>query len=337
MKLPPPLSDPFKRDRPSIALDLKSPNGIALIKSLLNHSDVLVDPFRPGVLESIGLDPKDLLHANPRLIIARLTGFRRDGPFAQMAGHDINYLAVSGLLSQFLPSMSAPSFPANVVADFAGGGLICTFGIMAALYNRTRTGKGQVVEANVVDGSAFLGFFSWFLRKRPLRAELLGEDIIGGQCPWYNVYECKDRRYMAVGAIEERYFKVLLKGLGCDQDLLDTRDNPTTWPTLGDMFRKRFLQKTRQEWELVFTGRDACCTPVLSQDELEDQRHEQRPVVGLLGSPNLAIPNSETSGRQVLATGASGESLLEDWTRWIKGKDYKMESGGLVKIEASKL
>ena len=289
------------------------------------------------MIESIGLDSKDLLDANPRLIIARLTGFRRDGPFAQMAGHDINYLAVSGLLSQFLPSMSAPSFPANVVADFAGGGLICAFGILAALYNRTRTGKGQVVEANVVDGSAFLGAFSWFLRKTPLRAELLGEDIIDGQCPWYNIYECKDGRYMAVGAIEERYFKVLLKGLGCDQDLLATRDNPKTWSTLGDTFRKRFRQKTRQEWELIFAGQDACCTPVLSQDELEDQIHEQRPAVGLLGSPNLAIPNSETSSRQVLATGAGGESLLEDWTGWRRGRDYKMKSGGLVKIEASKL
>ena len=254
-----------------------------------------------------------------------------------MAGHDINYLAVSGLLSQFLPSNSPPSFPANVVADFAGGGLICTFGIMAALYNRTRTGKGQVVEANVVDGSAFLGAFSWFLRKTPLRARLLGEDIVDGRCPWYNVYECKDRRYMAVGAIEEKYFKLLLKGLECDQDLLATRDNPTTWPILGEMFRKRFLEKTRQEWELIFTGQDACCTPVLSQDELEDQRHEQRPAVGLLGSPSLAIPNPDPWGHQVFARGAGGESLLEDWTGWRRGRDYKVEGGGLAKIEASKL
>ena len=254
-----------------------------------------------------------------------------------MAGHDINYLAVSGLLSQFLPSNTAPSFPANIIADFAGGGLICTFGIMVALYSRTRTGKGQVVEANVVDGSAFLGLFSWFLRKTPLRAELLGEDIIDGKCPWYNVYECKDRRYMAVGAIEEKYFKLLLKGLEFDQGLLATRDNPTTWPTLGEMFRERFLQKTRQEWELIFTGQDACCTPVLSQDDLEDQRHEQRPAVGFLRPPDFAIPNSKTSSRHVLATGASGESLLKDWTGWRRGRDYKVEGGGLVKIEASKL
>ena len=254
-----------------------------------------------------------------------------------MAGHDINYLSVSGLLSQFLPSNSPPSFPANVVADFASGGLICTLGIMAALYNRTRTGKGQVVEANVVDGSAFLGAFSWFLRKKPLRARLLGEDIVDGRCPWYNVYECKDRRYMAVGAIEEKYFKLLLKGLEYDQDLLATRDNPMTWPTLGEMFRKRFLEKTRQEWELIFTGQDACCTPVLSQDVPEDQRHEQRPAVGLLGSPSLATPKPETWSRQVLATGAGGESLLEDWTGWRRGRDYKVEGGVLVKIEASKL
>lgn len=178
--LPPPTTDPLTRRKPSIALDLKSPCGLTLIRSLLNHCDVLFDSFRPGVLESIGLDPHNLLAANPRLIIARLTGFRRDGPFAEMAGHDINYLAVSGLLSQLRPPNNAASFPANIIADFAGGGLMCTFGIMAALYSRTRTGKGQVVEVNVVDGSAYLGTLSWFLRKIPMGDTLRGEDIIDG-------------------------------------------------------------------------------------------------------------------------------------------------------------
>ena len=325
------------RRKSSIALDLKSLNGRALIKSLLNHADILVDPFRPGVLESIGLDPNDLLAACPRLIIARITGFRRDGPFASMAGHDINYLAVSGILSLFGPSDAPPSFPANILADFAGGGLMCAFGIIAALYSRTRTGKGQVVEANMVDGIAYLGTFSRVLRKTPLGDRPRGENLLDGGCPWYDVYECKGGGYMVVGALEERFFKMLLKGLNIDQGLLTTRDDRTTWPTLRETFRKRFLEKTRQEWERIFAGQDACCTPVFSQDEQEEQRYEQRPAVGLLGSPGLAIPDSDAWNGQNLAPGAAGERLLEDWTGWRRGREYWVEGGGLVKTEASKL
>ena len=214
---------------------------------------------------------------------------------------------------------------------------MCTFGIMAALYSRMRIGKGQVVEANVVDGSAYLGNLSWFLRKSQFGHRLWGENIVDGDCPWYNVYECKDRRFMAVGALEENYFKLLLKKLDIQQDLLAARDDRTTWPALREIFRKRFSEKTRQEWESIFTSQDACCTPVVSQDELEESGYEQRPAVGLLGSPSLATLNSVACSNQSLAAGALGERLLEDWTGWRKGRDYRMECGGLVKIEASKL
>ncbi len=254
-----------------------------------------------------------------------------------MAGHDINYLAVSGLLSQFGPSNGPPSFPANIIADFAGGGLICAFGIMAALYNRTQTGKGQVVEANMVDGSAYLGTFSRFLRQTPLGDRSRGENVLDGGCPWYNVYECKGGEYMAVGALEERFFGVLLKGMDIDQDLLHTRDDRTTWPALRETLRKRFLEKTKQEWENIFAGKDACCTPVLSQDELQEQGYEQRPAVGLLGSPGLTIPDSEVWSSQNLAPGVGGENFLEDWTGWRRGRDYNVQGGGLVKTEAYKL
>lgn len=334
---PSPTPDPLTRHKCSIALDLKSPNGLALLKSLLRHADILTDPFRPGVLESFGLAPNDLLAINPHLIIARLTGFRRDGPFAPMAGHDINYLAVSGLLSLFGPSNAPPTFPANIIADFAGGGLMCAFGILAALYNRTQTGKGQVVEANMVDGSAYLGTFSRFLRKTPLGDMPRGENMLDGGCPWYGVYECKDGQYMAVGALEERFFELLLKDLDVDQRLLTTRDDRTTWPALRKTFRKRFSEKTRPEWERIFAGTDACCTPVLSQDELEEQGYEQRPAVGLLGSPGLSIPVSEAWSSQNLAAGVGGEKLVEGWTGWRRGREYKVEGGGLVKIEVPKL
>lgn len=142
---------------------------------------------------------------------------------------------------------------------------------------------------------------------------------------------------MAVGALEEKFFGELLKGLNIDQHFLNTRNDRTTWPSLRRIFRKRFLEKTRQEWERIFAATDACCTPVLSQDELEDQKYEQRPAVGLMGSPGLAIPDSEAWSSQNLAPGVGGEKVLESWTGWRRGREYKVEDGGLVKTEASKL
>ena len=214
---------------------------------------------------------------------------------------------------------------------------MCAFGILTALLSRAQTGKGQVVEANMVDGSAYLGTFSRFLRKTPLGDRPRGENMLDGGCPWYGVYECKGGGYMAVGALEENFFGQLLKGLNMDQYLLNTWNDRTTWLTLQESFRKRFSEKTRQEWERIFAGKDACCTPVLSQDELEEQGYEQRPAVGLVGSPGLAIPDSEAWSSQNLAPGAGGEKVLENWTGWRRGREYKVEDGGLVKIEASKL
>ena len=214
---------------------------------------------------------------------------------------------------------------------------MCAFGILIALLSRAQTGKGQVVEANMVDGSAYLGTFSRFLRKTPLGDRPRGENVLDGGCPWYDVYECKGGGYMAVGALEENFFGELVKGLTMDQHLLDTRNDRTTWPTLKESFRKSFSEKTRQEWEQVFAGKDACCTPVFSQDELEEHGYEQRPAVGLVGSPGLAIPDSEAWSSQNLAPGAGGEKILEEWTGWRRGREYKVEGGGLVKTEASKL
>lgn len=254
-----------------------------------------------------------------------------------MAGHDINYLAVSGLLSQLGRSDAPPSFPANIIADFAGGGLTCAFGILAALLSRTKTGKGQLVEANMVDGSAYLGTFSRFLTQTPLGNRPRGENVLDGGCPWYEVYECKGQGYMAVGALEDNFFGQLLRGLRFDKKLLTTRNDRTTWPVLRETFRKRFLEKTRQEWERIFAGKDACCTPVLSQAELEEQEYEQRPAVSLTGSPGLPIPQTEAWSSRNLSPGHGGEKMLEDWMGWKRGKEYKVEGGGLVKIEAAKL
>ena len=309
-----------------------------MVKDLLQNADVLLDPYRPGVLETLGLNPKQSLAANPRLIIARLTGFRRDGKYASMAGHDINYLAVAGVLSQLGRKGDPPYAPANILADFAGGGLMCAFGILAALISRANTGKGQVVEANMVDGSAYLGTFMRYGMKTPLWNKPRGENILDGGHPWYEVYECKDGGFMAIGAaLEMKFSKELVEGLSVDEEMLRRRDDPEAWPMHREIFQRRFLEKTRKEWEQVFDGKDACCTPVLDQAELERGGYEQRPAVTLLDSPSLRISQDEAWKSEGLAPGVNGEEILGKWLGWKRGKHYRLEHGGLVKVDSASL
>ena len=289
------------------------------------------------MLESLDLQPTKLLQENPRLIIARLTGFRRDGPYAQMAGHDINYLAVSGVLSQLGHNDKPPYPPANILADFAGGGLTCAFGILLALISRRQTGKGQIVEANMVDGSAYLGTYMRLSRKTQTWDHPRGQNLLDGGCPWYDIYECKDGRYMAVGALEPKFFQTLLMGLGLSSEWIEKRQDRSVWPELRDLTRRKFLEKGRQEWEALFTGKDACCTPVLDQAELEQTGYDQKLAVGLGVSPGLEILQSEAWNSQGLRIGAGGEDILHEWMGWKKGRDYDIENGSLIRIGNSKL
>lgn len=334
---PPPTPDLLTRHKSSITLDLRSIDAVALLKDLLKHVDVLIDPFRPGVIESIGLAPTETLASNPKLIIARLSGFRRDGEYAVMAGHDINYLAVSGVLSQLGPRHGPPQPPANILADFAGGGMMCAFGILMALLERTQSGKGQVVENNMVDGSAYLGSLMRYGLKTPLWDRPRGENVLDGGCPWYNVYECKGGGHMAVGALEPKFFQELLVGLDLGKDFIRLKSDRKAWPDMKSKLQQRFLQKTRPEWEDVFQGKDACCTPVLGQAELVAKDYEQRLPIHLLRSPGHAIPQQEAWESKGLAPGIGGEELLESWTGWRRGKYYHVRNGGLVKIHAPKL
>ena len=333
-RLPSPTPDCLTRHKSSITLDLKASNGLSLLRDLLKSADVFLDPFRPGVLESLGLSPNELLASNPRLIIARLTGFRRDGPYSHMAGHDINYLAVSGILSQLGRKDGPPYPPANVLADFAGGGLMCAFGILAALISRAKTGKGQIVETSMVDGSAYLGTFMRYATKMSIWDQGRGENLLDGGCPWYEVYECADGGYMAVGALEPQFFVKLVEGL--ELEATQTFDR-TAWPGMKTTFQQRFLQKTRSQWEKVFLGKDACCTPVLTQAELEQQGYEQRPAVELKYTPSLPIPKDSAWNSVGLSPGIGGEKILQAWMGWKRGKDYELEDGGLVKTVSSKL
>ncbi|KAF2153506.1 CoA-transferase family III [Myriangium duriaei CBS 260.36] len=345
---PPPTPDNLTRRKSSIAIDLKSPSGRAFLLSLIPHADILIDPFRPGVLESLGLAPSELEKINPRLITARMTGFRRDGKYSAMAGHDINYLSVSGVLSLLGRKGEAPYAPGNLLGDFAGGGLVLFSGILLALTQRAVTGRGQVVEANMVDGAAHLASFPRLALKTPMWDRERGENVLDGGCPWYDTYSTKDEgEYMAVGALEPQFFAALVKGLGLDKSWNVRRMDRGTWGALRREMEEKFRSRTRREWEEVFDGTDACCTPVLGHKELEKGGYDQRPIVTLRESPGLAVATAVEDNRDAaqgqgkgvdgsgwkargLAPGHGGEEVLQNWTGWQKGKEYDVVKGGLV-------
>jgi alpha-methylacyl-CoA racemase len=298
---------------------------------------VLIEPFRPGVLESLDLSPATLLKHNPRLIIARLTGFRRDGKYKDMAGHDINYLAVSGILSRLGRPNERPQPPANLLGDFAGGGLMCAFGIVMALFARTVTGKGQVVEENMVDAVSSIGAFVRLGRSLAF-AGPRGTNLLDGGSPFYDTYETKDGRYMAVGALEPQFFETLVTGLGLQHmGLAEGRMEKQNWPRIRDLFEKTFKSKTRDEWERVFDGTDACCTPVLEHEELRKSGHQIREAVTLTDTPGVDVVEKESWVSEGLGIGEGGEDTLREWLGWQRGREYLLEKGALVAAPGAKL
>jgi alpha-methylacyl-CoA racemase len=332
-----PSPDVLVHSKRSVCIDIKHPRGRDLLLRLVEHADVLIDPFRPGVLERLGLGPREaLLPRNPRLVVARLTGYRRDGKYAPMAGHDLNYLAVSGVLSTLGGAYPLPpSPPGNLLADFAGGGLVCFAGILLALQARTTSCRGQVVEANMVDGVSYLATAPRVSSKIPGQWDRpRGENLIDGGCPYYRVYECADAgRYMAVAALEPKFFAALCRALRVsDKDWGGIpRDGRAAWPALHKLFADRFRTRTRAEWEAVFDGTDACCTPVLTYAEMEAARYEQRAMVALSDTPSEAPNDGWTP--QTLTAGDGGEQLLHAWAGWERGRDYFVAGGGLHTVE----
>lgn len=298
------------------------------------------------MLEKLGLNPATTLKKlNPKLITVRLTGFRRDGKYSAMAGHDINYLAVSGALSMLGARGQPPLPPGNILADFAGGGLVAFLGVLLALIHRVVSGKGQVVEANMVDGVSFLATFPRLGTKNEVWSAERGTNMLDGGCPYYGCYECKDQgEYMSVGALEPQFYKELLKGLGfSESEVLPRgfkrdRTDKGCWEYMKGVFEKRFREKTRKEWEAVFDGTDACCTPVLKMAELEKAGFDQRPIVGLRESPGTGLTGASGYVGKALKPGEGGEEALREWMGWRKGSDYRVnDNGALVLAGKSKL
>lgn len=263
-------SDRLARGKLSIAVNLKKSEGVAIVRKLCKTADVVIEPFRPGVMERLGLGPKELLDKNPGLIYARLTGYGQTGPLSQRAGHDINYLAITGLLSRLGWRGDLPSPPINLLADFAGGGLMCALGIAMALLNRARTGKGQVIDSNMVDGAAYVGSFVYQMLDSPIFTTKRGEGMLDGGAPFYDTYKTKDGKFMAVGALEAKFYKNFIAGLGLKpEDASQFLD----WKVLRKLFEDTFATKTQKDWCEIFDNVDACVTPILTVDEAVGYEH----------------------------------------------------------------
>lgn len=263
--------DLLHRGKRIVDLDVK--NRPEVLLQLAAKADVLLDCFRPGTCERLGIGPDDCAAVNPRLIFARITGWGQDGPMARAAGHDINYLSQTGALSAIGFADRPPVAPLNLVADFGGGSMLVLLGIVAALYERERSGSGQVIDAAMVDGVSVLAQMMWTMKSTGVLKDQRESFLLDGGAPFYRVYETADGGYMAVGAIEPQFFAQLLVGLGFADDEVPGQFERDRYDEMQAAFTGRFATKTRAEWTAVFAGTDACVTPVLSWTEASGNEH----------------------------------------------------------------
>lgn len=262
------------RGRRSLAVDLKHPAGVAIVRSMIEGADVVIEGFRPGVAERIGLDPAELMESNPRLVFGRMTGFGQDGPMAMRAGHDINYIAMSGALAAIGRPGQPPTPPLNLVGDFGGGGMLLAFGVVSAVLGARTTGRGQVVDAAMVEGSGLLMSMMYGMLAQGSWGLDRGRNMFDGGAPFYDVYECADGQHIAVGAIESKFFANLVDVLGVTDsiDVAAQRD-PETWPAMRECFATAFAGAPRDDWVKRFDDVDACVTPVLTMSEASTHPH----------------------------------------------------------------
>jgi alpha-methylacyl-CoA racemase len=265
--------DPLGRGRQSIGLNLKDPAGVEVLLRLLDTADVLVEGFRPGVTERLGFGPDVCLERNPGLVYGRMTGWGQEGPMAQMAGHDINYIAVAGALDPVGRAGERPLPPLNLVGDFGGGGMLLAVGILAALHERSRSGRGQVVDAAMVDGAALLTSFIHGMRGQGVWQDARGTNLLDSGAPFYDTYETADGLFMSVGALEPQFYAALLHGLGLEGEDLPGQLDRDRWPELRARFTEVFKRRTRDEWTAIFDGTDACVAPVLGLGEAPGHPH----------------------------------------------------------------
>jgi alpha-methylacyl-CoA racemase len=312
--------DYLLRGRRSVTADLKSPAGRDLVGKLSDKADVLIEGLRPGVAERLGVGPDALRERNPRLVYARMTGWGQQGPLAARAGHDINYISLTGALHAIGTAGARPTPPLNLVGDFGGGSMFCVTGILAALWERERSGEGQVIDVAMVDGASVLLQMTWSLLGMGAWRDEPASNGLDTGAPFYDTYQCADGRYVAVGALEPQFYAELLDGLGLDPAALPAQRDEDGWPVLRAAFTAAFASRGRDEWAAVFAGRDACVTPVLSFGEApgHPQLAERGTIIEIGGVRQAApAPRFSRSAPGVPASppkpGADADSVFRDW------------------------
>ncbi|MBY0520795.1 MAG: CoA transferase [Sphingomonas sp.] len=260
--------DALSRNRRSVVLDMKTPDGVAAARNLCRSADGLIEGFRPGVMERLGLGPDVLLGDNPKLVFGRMTGWGQSGPYAQAAGHDINYIALSGVLHTIGRAGERPVPPVNYVGDFGGGGMLLAFGMVAALLAVKNGAPGQVIDAAMTDGSALLSGMSWHMLEAGLNRDEAGVNMLDGAAPFYDTYSCADGKFVAVGSIEPQFYALLRAAVGvADDAAFDAQHDRASWPALTAKLTDIFARKTRDEWCAIMEGTDICFAPVLALRE----------------------------------------------------------------------
>ncbi|OBK98393.1 carnitine dehydratase [Mycobacterium asiaticum] len=312
------VKDAMSRNRRVVTADLKSDEGRQAVLKLVAKADVLIEGYRPGVTERLGLGPDDCAKVNDRLIYARMTGWGQTGPRSQQAGHDINYISLNGILHSIGRVNERPVPPLNLVGDFGGGSMFLLLGILSALWERQTSGKGQVVDAAMVDGSSVLVQMMWQMRASGMWTDVRGTNMLDGGAPYYDTYECADGRYVAVGAIEPQFYAAMIQGLGLDAATLPPQNDVTRWPELRAVLTEAFGSRDRDHWAKVFADSDACVTPVLAFGEANTEPHiaERNTLYEVDGNLQpMPAPRFSRTPAETPRPAQVGEieALLNDW------------------------
>ncbi|MET7640071.1 CaiB/BaiF CoA-transferase family protein [Streptomyces sp. NPDC005438] len=314
-----PSCDITGRNKRSLIADLKTPEGVATVLDLAERADILLEGYRPGVAERLGVGPDHCRDRNPRLVYGRMTGWGQDGPWSHTAGHDIDYVAVTGTLHMIGPADGPPSVPANLLGDYAGGSLYLVIGVLAALQHARVSGEGQVVDAAIVDGVSHLGSMIHGMMAAGVWQDRREANLLDGGCPFYGTYRTRDDGYVAVGPLEEPFYREFLELLDLT-DRVPPREDPHGWAALRDAVAARFLTRTREEWSAHFEGSDACVAPVLSLREAPEHPHLAARATFQrhhgITQPAPAPRFSATPGsvrRPPAPPGAHGEEIARDW------------------------
>lgn len=304
----------------TVQADLKSPEGVRAVRQLAEAADVFIEGYRPGVAERLGLGPEVLLAGNPALVYARLTGYGQSGPLAQQAGHDINYVAQTGALHAMARAGEAPRPPINLLGDYAGGALVAAYGIVSALLEARASGRGQVLDAAMIDGVALLTAKLQGLRAAGRYSDEPGTNYLDSGAPFYDTYRCADGRYVAVGALEPDFYREFVSRLEVDLTGWPEQDDRENWPRLRSLIAAAFAAKDRDEWARIYAGTDACVTPVLTFDEAAEHPHNaERGVFDRVGDvlhPRPAPRFSRTPAREPSAPEAGARDLNRLLAAW---------------------